>query len=183
VLHIDMNIFGKFLAYWLRFPAELKGMKFGTNSFIGPGYDFLFVQLKGITTEDDVMIGKNAWLQTTHDGQISIGEGTNIGRNAVITAQKSIQIGKYCLLSYNVSIYDHEHDYTNPQKPAMQSGTIKVKEVIIEDGCFIGAHSFIMPGVHLEKRCVVGANSVVTKSFPAFSVIGGNPATLIKTLK
>ena len=58
----------------------------------------------------------------------------------------------------------------------------KGKQIIIGDNCFIGAHSFILKGVRLGEHCVVGANSVVTKSFPKFSIIAGNPAKLIKTI-
>ena len=53
-----MNSFFKFIAYLIRLPAELKGMKFGKNSFIGPGYDFLFAPMIGITVGDNVTIGQ-----------------------------------------------------------------------------------------------------------------------------
>lgn len=57
------------------------------------------------------------------------------------------------------------------------------KEVRIDDYCWIGMNVVIMPGVHLGPRTVVGAGSVVTKSFPdGYCVIGGNPARLIKEL-
>jgi lipopolysaccharide O-acetyltransferase len=174
-----MNSLTKFLAYWIRLPAELKGMKFGKNSFIAPGYDLLFVQLKGISTGDNVMIGKNAWLQTQDNGKITIGKGTQIGRNLVASAINEIQIGKDCLISYGVSIFDHDHDTSQKGSP-MKSGLTKPEKTIIEDHCFIGAHSFILKGVHLGRHCVVGANSVVTRSFPANSVIAGSPAVKIK---
>lgn len=175
-----MNIFTKFLAYWIRLPAELKGMKFGKNSFIAPGYDLIFVQLKGIVTGDNVMIGKNAWLQTQDAGKIRIGKGTQIGRNFVASAINEIIIGEECLISYGVSIFDHDHDTTKVDTSPMKSGLTKAEKTVIEDGCFIGAHSFILKGVHLGRHCVVGANSVVTKSFPANSIVAGSPAVKIK---
>lgn len=54
-------------------------------------------------------------------------------------------------------------------------------EIIIGEHCFIGARSIILPGVILGDHCIVGSGSVVTKSFPAGSVVGGNPAKLITT--
>src|SRR3989344_6953165 len=100
----NMNFFAQFVAYWIRLPAELKGMKFGRNSFIAPGYDWISVYMKGITVKDNSLIGKNAWIQTVPGAFISIGNNTQIGRNDLISAQKNISIGDECLISYNVSI-------------------------------------------------------------------------------
>lgn len=173
-------------------------MRFGKNSFIGPGYDWLFVDLHGVKVGDNVMIGKNAWIQVSKSqrpmhlrggpkgllgGVISIGDGTNIGRNTTISAVKKITIGRKCLISYNVSILDHDHEVDNPKISPMDSQPAKAEDVIIGNNCFIGAHSFILKGVKLGNHCVVGANSVVTKSFPANSVIAGNPARLLRKLK
>ncbi len=177
-------------------------MKFGKNSFIGPGYDWLFVDLHGVKVGDNIIIGKNAWIQVSRAGKSSrlrgerfthlrgakkpkilVDDGTNIGRNVTISAVKKITIGRKCLISYNVSILDHDHEVDNPKISPMDSQPVKAEDVIIGDNCFIGAHSFILKGVKLGNHCVVGANSVVTKSFPANSVIAGNPGKLLRRLK
>lgn len=182
-----MNSLVKFISYLNTLPACFKGLKKGKNSYIGPGYDLLFVSFNGIELRNNVLIGKNAWLQTIpNDGKktlIFINNGTQIGRNFTASAIKKIIIGKKCLLSYNVSIFDHDHDFTNPKVAPMDAQLSVGKPVIINDGCFIGAHSFILKGVHLGKHCIVGANSVVTKSFAAYSIIAGNPAKLIRRRK
>ncbi|MFA9288569.1 MAG: DapH/DapD/GlmU-related protein [Weeksellaceae bacterium] len=178
-----MNTFITILAYLNSIPARLKGMQFGAGAMIGPGYDWLTVKLNNIKLGDNVVIGRNAWLQTGDKGDLNIGQGTQIGRNVMITTEQSIEIGEECLLSYNVSLMDHDHETNKPELSPMKSGITKPKSIEIGEHCFIGAHSFILKGVKLGKHCVVGANTVVTKSFPAYSVIAGNPAKLIKTLK
>lgn len=180
-----MNIF-KIALFFFSIPAKLKGMKFGKNSYIYPGYDILFTSLKGITLGNNVIIGKNAWIETVSYKRsvptITIDDGTIIGRFSKISCVKKIDIGKKCLISYNVSILDTDHKLDDIKISPTHLQLDEPQSVIIEDECFIGAHSFILKGVHLGKHCVVGANSVVTKSFPSYSVIGGNPAKLIKKL-
>jgi len=177
-----MNIFVKLIGYLISLPARWKGIKFGKNSYIAPGYDFLFEQLKNISVGNNCIIGKNAWIHTVDAGEIIIGNGTNIGRFATIGARKKITIGNNVLLSYGVTVLDHDHEFRHLNIPPINDKLTEGKETIIEDDCFVGAHSFILKGVHLDRHCIVGANSVVTKSFPAYSVITGNPAKLRKAI-
>lgn len=181
-----MDFIIKFLAHLISIPARIKGMTFGKNSFIRPGYDVLFASFKGVVLGNNVVIGKNAWIDTmTYKGsrpKITVGDETIVGRFCKLSSIKKIAIGKKCLLSYNVTILDCDHKI-DPDTSPVDTGLTDPEEVIIENSCFIGAHSFILKGVHLGKHCVVGANSVVTKSFPAYSVVAGNPARLIRKLK
>lgn len=164
-------------------PARMKGMKFETGSAIGPSYDFLFVQMKNIMLKSNATIGKDAWVQTIGEGSIVIGEHSTIGRRCTISSNKKILIGNHCVISYDVSILDHDHHTQSKKIKPTDNLLTKGQEIVIEDECFIGAKSTILKGVHLGKHCVVGANSVVTKSFPAFSVLAGNPAQLIRTIR
>ena len=177
-----VNAFETFIMIsWLRIasflatlPALLKGAKFGKNSYIAPGYDFIFVRLKGLHVGHDVRIGRRAWIQTEGAGNIHIGDGTQIGRDATISSAGRISIGKKCLFSFRTSLLDHDHNFAWPD--VMASGITHPEDITIGDGCFIGAQSFILKGVTLGERCLVGANSVVTRSFPSDTIIGGNPA-------
>lgn len=169
------------IALLVSIPARLKGVVFGRNSYLGLGYDWLFVRLKGITLKNNVLIGRSAWMEMIGNSVVTIGDGTNIGRNFTLSCAKEVFLGKKCLLSYNVSVLDHDHEFIKDVSP-METGITEGEEIRIEDGCFIGAHSFILKGVHLGRCCVVGANSVVVDSFPDNSIIAGNPAKLLKKL-
>lgn len=81
-----------------------------------------------------------------------------------------------------MSLLDHDHRFQKNVSP-MDSGLTEGKEIHIDDGVFIGAHSFILKGVRLGKGRVVGANSVVTETFPGNSIVAGNPARLIKKVE
>lgn len=178
-----MNLLYKIIFSLNNIPFKLKGGKIGKNSYIGPGYDFIGLNMKGINIANNVLIGRNATISlSSKRGRIIIGNKTNIARFANIAATKKITIGKECVISYNTSILDHDHIFNIKPSSPIYSGITEGKEVIIGDNCFVGAHCFILKGVKLGKHCVVGANSVVNKSFPDYSVIAGNPAKLIKKL-
>lgn len=144
---------------------------------------------KNIHIGSDVVIAQKSWIAAyssyagiEHHPTIKIGSHNRIGSGVMITAINEIIIGDGCLLSESVFISDHAHGFDpNLEYPALQPLYSK-GGVSIGDGCFIGIRAVIMPGVRLGKRCVVGANSVVTKSFPDNSVIAGVPAVLIKEL-
>jgi acetyltransferase-like isoleucine patch superfamily enzyme len=88
-----------------------------------------------------------------------------------------ITLGHGCYLAPNVGIITANHD---PLKPDEH---LDAQDVVIGDGCWIGMNSVILPGVMLGPKTVVGAGSVVTRSFEdGYAVIAGSPARLIKSL-
>lgn len=88
-----------------------------------------------------------------------------------------IFIGDNCYVANNVGIITTNHDLKHPEKH------MPGKEVKIGSNCWLGMNSLIMPGVILGNNTVVGAGSVVTKSFSEGNcVIVGNPAKKIKDI-
>lgn len=89
-----------------------------------------------------------------------------------------IFIGKGTYIAPNVGIITQNHDFDNLDNHE------EAKDVFIGEKCWIGMNSMILPGVILGERTIVGAGSVVTKSFPGgHCVVVGNPARRIKDLR
>lgn len=92
-------------------------------------------------------------------------------------AGAKLVIGEGTYIAPNVGIFTENHDLKDPEKRA--GG----KSVIIGQKCWIGYNSVILPGVKLGNHTIVGAGSIVTKSFPeGYCVIAGNPAKFIKNI-
>lgn len=90
----------------------------------------------------------------------------------------NIVIGKGTYIANNVGIITSNHDLNDLDSHS------KGKDVIIGDHCWIGINSVLLPGVKLGNRTIIGAGSVVTKSFPEGNqIVAGNPARIIKKLE
>ncbi len=116
--------------------------------------------------------------EVTHPQNIYVGINSNAGTRpgCYLQGNGGIHIGNYVHFASNVGIISGNHNLYNQMKH-------ETKEVRIDDYCWIGMNSVILPGVHLGERTIVGAGAIVTKSFPdGYCVIGGNPARIIKEI-
>jgi acetyltransferase-like isoleucine patch superfamily enzyme len=112
---------------------------------------------------------------------ITIENGCGITRRCVISAKNRIMIGPNTGIAPGVLIKDHEDE--NVDDPGRQSGIAKGGTIRIEEGCWIGLRAKIIcteGELVIGKNSVIGSNSVIRKSVPAYSVVAGNPAWVIK---
>ena len=113
------------------------------------------------------------------DARLEIGDDTSIHLFFHAGAAREVRIGRRVLIAGHVYLSDHDHDPPTPGHPPA-SGRLRVEPVVIEDECWLGEGCRILKGVHLGRGCTVGANAVVTKSFPPYSIVAGVPARLIR---
>lgn len=108
-----------------------------------------------------------------------------IGNNFIATRSLTIQccgniiIGDDVLIASNVFICDYNHGIDNIEIPYVKNELV-IKDVIINDGVWIGQNSIILPAVKIGEKAVIGAGSVVTKNVLPYTVVAGNPAKPIK---
>ncbi|MBR3893357.1 MAG: acyltransferase [Alistipes sp.] len=110
---------------------------------------------------------------------VEIGDGSGIGANTTIPSK--IIIGNNVILSRNCFILNRNHNYENTNIPIVEQGFKEIKLTVIEDDCWIGMNTLMTPGRHVSKGTIVAMGSVLTKDFPTYSIVGGNPAIFIKS--
>lgn len=148
----------------------------------------------------NITIGKNSLIEGkllvfSYGGKINIGNNSYIGYESNIRSGHSISIGNNVLISHNVNIIDtnsHEIDHLeraeNYKKSLVyglpkEKGNVLTGEIIIEDYVWVSYGVSILKNIKIGKGAIIASNSVVTKDVPAFSMVAGNPAKVVKMLK
>lgn len=157
------------------------------EAFIGGQYMFI---------GDGTAFGNHVYLTAwdtyqTHNGiqylkpEIHIGENCSFGDFNHITCINKIIIGNNLLTGKWVTITDNSHGNTDSDSlsiPPINRVLFSKGSVIIGNNVWIGDKATILPGVTIGDGAVIGANAVVTKDVPAYCIVGGNPARIIKQL-
>lgn len=110
---------------------------------------------------------------------IEIGDHVCINHHTTISGKGSLKIGNFIMIGPNCNILTADHGSKNQTEPMMFQ-EIVYGPVEIEDDVWLGANVVILPNVKIGRGAIVGANAVVTKNVPAFAIVGGVPAKLIR---
>lgn len=123
----------------------------------------------------DVNICKHAVFTS----DVSLGDHSGIGERARIVGKCTI--GSDVMMGPDVQIWTRNHKYDRTDVPMRLQGAAPVQPVTIGNDVWIGSRVMILPGVTIGDGAVIGACAVVTKDVPPFSIVGGNPAKVIRS--
>lgn len=111
---------------------------------------------------------------------LKIGHNTCIGAFSSLGCAGGITIGNNVIAGEGLYIHSENHQFNDLSMPIKEQGLTHLG-VCIEDNCWIGSRVTILDGVHIGYGTVVGAGSIVTRSFKPNTVLAGNPARPIKS--
>lgn len=188
---------------WYKIIMKMTKVKYGKKLLL-KGAPFIFNKKGANLSIGDNCVIKSSFMSnlvglysktiivTRAEGaKVTIGDNVGIS-GATIYARKEITIGDNTCIGGNVKILDndfHPIEWEERNRILMDdkggdaTDLIPAKPISIGKNCFIGCNSIILKGTKLGNGCVVGAGAVVSGVFPDNSVIAGNPAKVLKTLK
>lgn len=162
-----------------------------------------FYHSAGIVTDKDktgISLGDNCHIKgelinISGEGKLQIGDWCYLGENSTLwNSGADLIVGDRVLIAKDVFIANNNTHPIDPlerhnhYKAIISTGHPKdidldAKAIVIEDDVWIGCHSIVLKGVTIGKGSIVAAGSVVTKDVPAYTMVGGNPAVVIKKIK
>lgn len=162
-----------------------------------------FYNSAGIVTDKDktgISLGDNCHIKgelinISGEGKLQMGDWCYLGENSTLwNSGADLIVGDRVLIAKDVFIANNNTHPIDPlerhnhYKAIISTGHPKdidldAKAIVIEDDVWIGCHSIVLKGVTIGKGSIVAAGSVVTKDVPAYTMVGGNPAVVIKKIK
>jgi acetyltransferase-like isoleucine patch superfamily enzyme len=171
---------------WLRLTYPFR--QFGKGVSITHSCEILRSIAADIAISDNVYLAPHVWLNVVPgpsgpEPKIVLGKRCGIGRRSMISAKNQIVLEEDVLFAPAVLIMDHNHEFSDVSQPITVQGVTPGGKIRIEKNCWLGYGAVVLCGsgqVTIGRNSVIGANCVVTRSVPPYSIMAGNPAKLIK---
>ena len=138
------------------------------------------LQFRGASIGNDCTFYPSLWITPARN--LVIGDQVNISYGVIITTAGGVRIGDRTMVGYRSQILSSNH-VVKKGIPGVYGTGKEYKAVVIGDDVWIGAACIILPGVTIGAGSVIAAGSVVTKDVDENTLVGGNPAKLLKYLR
>jgi putative colanic acid biosynthesis acetyltransferase WcaF len=113
-------------------------------------------------------------MRVKYPWRLVVGDHSWIGEDCWIDNLADITIGSNCCLSQGSYLCTGNHDWSD------EAFSLIVREIRLEDGCWVGARATVLPGVTLHTGAIAAAGSVIARSIPAQEIHAGNPACFVR---
>ncbi len=127
-----------------------------------------------------VLFEPGVWITAPDPARITIGDGTFLNLGVMVAALSLVEIGQHCMFANGCFVTDADHRIDDPVTPVTWQGFTSRGPTRIADNVWCGANVVVTSGVTIGERSVIGANAVVTRDIPPFSVAVGAPARVIR---
>lgn len=159
------------------------------NKSVAVGKNIILRNPQYISCGKNVVIGDESKLlcwdsygeeQYSNLPEIQIGDNFHATRNFTVQCAQKVVFGRDVLVASNVFIIDYNHGLNPLTMSYLENPLIRGGGVFVDDGVWIGNNVIILPNVHIGKKSIIGAGSVVTKDIPEYCIAVGNPAKVVK---
>ena len=140
---------------------------------IGPGVSLHIPGAGTLIVGPGVEFRRGFHAEVIGNGRVVIGDGTILTNHCLIQCTSTIEIGERCGIGQSCAIFDGSHRFKDPDRPFFEQG-FDLRPVRIGDDCAILSKVTIVADI--GDHAVIGANSVVTKPVPAYTIAVGAPA-------
>jgi len=150
---------------------------YGTNLLAKNRGEIFLGKGAEIHVGNNVLLERQVRFSLGDNARVYIGDNTYVSDFSNILALEEISIGKNCAISWHVLFMDTS---SHPFGLKGEKPTTKIAPIRVQDHVWIGCRAVILKGVTIGEGAIVANNAVVTKDVPPATLVGGNPARVIK---
>jgi acetyltransferase-like isoleucine patch superfamily enzyme len=152
-------------------------ISFGRHVYLGPRFSLSIPDTGSFIVGDNVQFRRDFRAEVEGDGRVTIGAGTVFTYSALVQCTTTIEIGERCIFAQATILVDGQHRFRDLTRPMLEQG-YDFAPLKIEDDAFVTSKCTIMADI--GTRAVIGANSVVSRPIPPYTVAVGAPARPIE---
>ena len=162
---------------WVLLRHRHADVRFLGSAYLGPGFSLHIPNGGSFVVGPDVEFRRGFRAEIFDSGRITIGAGSVLTYYVLMQCSTSIDVGERCMFGQSTIVVDGQHRFRSLERPMLEQG-YDFTPITIEDDATITTKCTIMADV--GRRAFIGANSVVSRSAPAYCVVVGAPARPIE---
>lgn len=158
---------------WVKLRHPHARIEFGKGTYLGPGFRLYMPSDATLIVGESVEFRSGFRAEIGPGAVLKIGSGTRFTYDVVIQCGTTIEIGERCVFAHGVTIADGSHRFRDPSRPMLEQGYDYTPIEIGDDAAAMSKATVI---ASIGTRAFVGANAVVTRAVPAYTLAVGVPA-------